>query len=57
MMVDHNIFLSEVHVGQLGHVSHEQNLLYCFLQQLPEVTHHVRPATQQRTTMISSDHL
>lgn len=41
MMVDHNIFLSEVDIGQLGHVPHNQNLLYCFLQQLLEVTHHL----------------
>lgn len=47
MMVDHNIFLSQLHIGQLGHVSHNQNLLYCLLQQLFEVTHHLWPATQQ----------
>lgn len=41
MMVDHNIFLSEVDIGQLGHMPHNQNLLYCLLQQLLEVTHHL----------------
>lgn len=41
MMVDHNIFLSEVHIGQLGHVPHNQNPPYCFLQQLLEVACHL----------------
>lgn len=41
MMVDHKSFLSEVHIGQLSHMPHNQDLLYCFLQQLLEVTHHL----------------